>query len=103
VDCIKREAMEELGQEIEVLDHFYTTGFFQQSAFHTNQQILSIYYLVKLTSTPNFPAVGQPFENIERSNGSIVLRWIDLFELNEKHVTLPIDRHVVTLIRKNLL
>ena len=26
-DCIRRECLEELGQEVEIIDHFYTTGF----------------------------------------------------------------------------
>ncbi|NJK86737.1 MAG: NUDIX domain-containing protein [Bacteroidales bacterium] len=29
VECIMREAVEEFGQEVEVIEHFYTTHFFQ--------------------------------------------------------------------------
>ncbi|MBL4734821.1 MAG: NUDIX domain-containing protein, partial [Flavobacteriales bacterium] len=36
IDSLRREWMEELGVEIDILDHFYTTDFFQQSAFHDN-------------------------------------------------------------------
>ena len=29
IDCMKREAIEEFGQEIEILEHYYTTDNFQ--------------------------------------------------------------------------
>ena len=43
-DCLVREIREEIG--VEALDpvHFYTTDFFQQSAFHTTpMQVVSVY------------------------------------------------------------
>src|SRR5438105_10392546 len=46
-DCLKREFMEEMGLNVEVTDHIYTTDFFQLSAFNPSHQIISIYYLVK--------------------------------------------------------
>src|SRR5665647_1625825 len=33
-DCLKREAIEEFGQEIEIVEHYYTTHFFQQALFY---------------------------------------------------------------------
>ena len=47
IDCLKREFIEELGIEIEILRHFYTTDFFVESLSNKNQQIISIYYLIK--------------------------------------------------------
>ena len=49
-DCLKREWKEELNLDIEVGDHFYTTDFFQPSAFD-NSQVISIYYRI----TANIP------------------------------------------------
>src|SRR5829696_4074619 len=46
-DCLKREFIEELDLKVEVLDHLYTTDFFQESAFRPGDQIISIYYLAK--------------------------------------------------------
>src|SRR3954453_13623413 len=43
-DCLKREFKEEMNLEVAVGDHIYTTDFFQQSAFNSAHQILSIYY-----------------------------------------------------------
>jgi len=44
-DCLKREALEEFGQSIEIIDHLYTSDFFQQSMFYQESQLLTIYYL----------------------------------------------------------
>ena len=46
-DCLKREFVEEMNLQVEVLEHLYTTDFFQESAFRPGDQIISIYYLVK--------------------------------------------------------
>ena len=32
IECIQRECIEELGQAVEVINHFYTTDFFITSA-----------------------------------------------------------------------
>ena len=40
-DCLKREFIEEMNLQVEVLDHIYTTDFFQESAFRPGDQILS--------------------------------------------------------------
>src|SRR5215204_4771864 len=46
-DCLKREFIEELNLQVDVLEHLYTTDFFQESAFRPGDQIISIYYRVK--------------------------------------------------------
>jgi 8-oxo-dGTP diphosphatase len=38
IECIQREFIEETGNEIEVTEHFYTTDFYQQSAYNVNHQ-----------------------------------------------------------------
>jgi ADP-ribose pyrophosphatase YjhB (NUDIX family) len=83
LDGLKREWMEELGLEIEVLEHFYTTDFFQQSAFD-DSQVISIYY--RVTANPELP-----IQNIEVNERTY---WLPLTELNEDTFTLPIDRMV---------
>jgi 8-oxo-dGTP diphosphatase len=42
IACLKREWREELAIDINVTGHFYTTDFFQDSAFD-NSQVISIY------------------------------------------------------------
>lgn len=51
VDAIKRELAEELNIETFEITHHYTTDFFIQSSFRSNEQVIAIYYLV----TGHFP------------------------------------------------
>src|ERR1700685_1992338 len=51
IDAIKREMMEETNTPVEVLEHFYTTDFFQVSAFNPHAQVISIYYTLKVLSS----------------------------------------------------
>lgn len=60
-DCLIREFMEEVNLKIEIENHFYTTDFYQQSAFNPNDQIISIYYTVKNIEEIHFPLTKSPF------------------------------------------
>lgn len=102
-DCLKREWREELAVEIDILKHFYTTDFFQQSAFDDSAQILSIYYLVKPSTEVHVEiSTAKPDEQTIRRTGQ-TFRWIDVSGLNENLVTYPIDKKVATMIRERLL
>ena len=48
LDCLHREAKEELGQEVEVVRQFYTSEIFQQSRFRPQDQIICVYYECRL-------------------------------------------------------
>lgn len=37
IDCLMREAIEEFGEEIEIVSHFYTTDYFQKAFFFRRQ------------------------------------------------------------------
>ena len=87
IDCLKREWMEELGLEIEVLDHFYTTDFYQASAFD-NSQVISIYYWV--TAPPNMVILNKIPE--ERTY------WMNITKVHADFFTLPIDKKVATML-----
>ena len=82
VDGLKREWKEELGIDIEVLEHFYTTDFFQQSAFD-DTQVLSIYYFV---------AGGDPKAAITNHIDGERTYWMSLNEISGETFTLPIDK-----------
>ena len=98
-ECIKREAREEFRQDIDIIDHFYTTDFFQQSFFHKDHQIISIYYLIKFKEPVRFRISGIPFDFPELKNGSRSFRWIKIKDLSDDLLTFPIDRHVASLIK----
>lgn len=97
--CLIREFKEELNIEIEIIDHFYTTDFFVASAFHTNSQILSIYYLVKSLGNINFNVSETP-HNYSKQEGAQSFRWINIKELKESDLTLIIDSTVGELLIK---
>ena len=96
LDCLKRECMEELGCEIEVVRHFYTTDFFQAAAFYEKQQLISIYYLVKNT-TPFTPALKGAGVGA-KTEGDQSFRWILVSKLNAEEFTFPIDKKVATML-----
>ena len=97
-DCIRREMLEETGQEFQVVDHFYTTEFFQESAFHPQVQVISIYYRVSSLAAPRFRTSEKAFDFETDYDGAQSLRWIPLSDLDPDQLTLPIDRHVAGLL-----
>lgn len=99
IACIKREFLEETNTEIEVIEHFYTTDFFQQSAYFLEHQIISIYYLVKPVSKFVIKTKDKIFDFDERIENAQTFRWLSLNELNEDHFTLPIDKLVAQMLR----
>lgn len=103
IECLKREWKEELSVEIDILKHFYTTDFFQQSAFDENAQILSIYYLVQPRGEfrTNYPNEKLDKESIKEAGQTF--RWVVATELNESEVTYPIDRKVAAMLRETIL
>lgn len=98
IECLKREAVEELGQEIKILRHFYTTDFFQVSAFDAKQQIVSIYYLMAPVESFRAPVTKIKFDFKKLKEGVQTFRWIKLEELSEEDLTFPIDKKVARLI-----
>ena len=107
-DCLKREFMEEMNLKVEVDSHLYTTDYFQESAFHPGQQIISIYYFVHpleeisvRLSNVAFDFDEQQMIIYNKENEIETFRFIDWNNLSEESVTLPIDKLVVKLIKKN--
>lgn len=97
IDCLRRECLEELGQEVSVTGHFYTTDFFQETRFLPGRQLISIYYLMNLSAPEAIHVASKPFD-FELREGAISSRWIDLDTLEANAFTLPIDRLVAVKI-----
>lgn len=100
VDCLKREAIEEFGQEIVVLEHFYTTDYFQPTQFYDDAQLISIYYLAQFIEPIRFKISEKPFNFKEEKNGAQSFRWVNLKDLKEKEMTFPVDKKVVNLLKE---
>jgi 8-oxo-dGTP diphosphatase len=101
VECLKREGKEEFGQEIEVLEHFYTTDFFQQALFYENQQLISIYYCAKFKEKEKFRIAEKPFDfkNPDLKE-PISFRYVSLLLLQDQDLSFPIDKHVLKILKK---
>lgn len=105
-DCLRREFLEEMGLNVSVGDHIYTTDFFQQSAFHPDHQIISIYYWVtalepikaRLSLTP-FHFDEDQLNTYKEKNETESFRFIAWKDLTPESVTLPIDKIVVKMIK----
>jgi len=95
IECVMREFMEELGWKVEVINHFYTTDFFQISAFNENKQIISIYYELKLVDKSKELPVRfseTKFDFDETIKDEQVFRWLDVNKDLIHDLTFPIDK-----------
>lgn len=99
VDCLKREAIEELGQEIEIISHYYTTDYFQPTLYYKDMQLISIYYRMKFSGPIRFKISERPFDFPPGINGSISFRYIPLKDLNPEMLTFPVDKKVALMLQ----
>ena len=98
-DALRRELVEEGHIEVKGMRHFYTTDFFQQSAFSEADQIISVYYHVEadipwqeITSDQSLPG----------KEHSVRLYFHPLNEVTEGKLTFPIDKHVLGLLKQDI-
>ena len=98
IACLQREFKEELGLDVRVKEHFYTTDFYVVSAFDPQCQVISIYYLVEPVSEMDFKASSLPHD-YEPVKGAQSFRWMAIDRLSPDDLSLVIDRKVAELIR----
>ena len=106
-DCLKREFIEELNLKVDVLDHLYTTDFYQESAFRPGDQIISIYYLVQPLEAINVRLSDKEFDfdeeqlkRYEKQREVETFRFIDWHIFSEDSLTLPIDKVVARILKE---
>lgn len=104
-ECLKREFKEEMGLEVAVGDHIYTTDYFQMSAFNPEHQIISIYYYAEALEEIKTPLRAKPFDfdeaqlKLYESKKEIeTFRFIPRINFSADSMTLPIDKIVAALI-----
>lgn len=83
MDGLKREWQEELGLSIAVNKHFYTTDYFQPSAWD-DSQIISVYYVVCPLESLKLPF----------NNGQEQFDWLPVNAQLPERLSLPIDKTV---------
>ncbi len=106
-DCLKREFKEEMNLEVAIGDHIYTTDFFQQSAFNSAHQILSIYYLAKAMEDIQVPLRNKEFDFDEqqlqlysKTSQIETFRFINWEKFSASALTLPIDKIVADMVKE---
>ncbi len=104
-DCLAREFIEEMNLKVAVEEHFYTTDFYQRSAFRPDDQIISIYYRVRALEDISVPLRQKPFDFDEdqlmayQEKGEIeTFRFIEWENFSAESVSLPIDKIVAEII-----
>ena len=95
--------MEEANLEVKVGEHFYTTDFFQISAFNHTDQIISIYYYVHAHDTDKVLTKEKAFDFLPEQIADVKgtaehLRWVSINELSEEAMTLPIDKVAIKML-----
>jgi ADP-ribose pyrophosphatase YjhB (NUDIX family) len=87
-DALIREWREELETDIQVQEHYYTTDFFQPSAYD-DSQVISIYY--KVTMMDN--RLQFPY-----TNGNELFYFVAINNTIQDMITLPIDKKVAAML-----
>jgi 8-oxo-dGTP diphosphatase len=108
LDCLYREAGEELGQEVEVLRQFHTSETFQASRYRPGDQIICVYYTCRLPRNsegrrlPVFRVTDRKFDFGEVRDRAESFRWQALASLQVDDLSLPLDRQIVSrLVAEN--
>ena len=106
-DCLQREFMEEMNLNVTIGDHLYTTDYFQMSAFNPEHQIISIYYYAHAQEAITVPLRDKPFDFdaaqmavYEEKKETETFRFINWDDFSEAQLTLPIDKIVAGLVKK---
>ncbi len=85
--------------EAVVLDHFYTTDFFQQSIFHSwPMQVISVYYTISIANPGGLEVLNTPFGYTAKGI-SEAFRWLPI-NAGSEAVSLPIDQVVFSLLKE---
>ena len=97
-DCLVREVREEMGVEATGLRHFYTTDFFQASAYREGDQLVSVYYSFRVEAPERLPVGDVPFGQGDAD--AEWFRWAGLATARPEDLSLPVDQVVMRMLLK---
>lgn len=98
-DGLIREWMEELGMEIKIISHYYTTDILVPSFKNDGTQVISIYYLVEpVQKDRGWAALKEQINVSDHDDQSF--RMVALKGLDVKELDFPIDRVVCGMLKK---
>lgn len=101
LDCLHREALEEFGQDVEVLRQFYISEKFARSHFAPDNQLLCVYYECRLPrdqdgrSQPSFRVAERPYDFVEHREREESFRWRRLDEIKSEELSFLLDQEVL--------
>ena len=99
-DCLRRECMEELNTEIDIISHYYTTDFFQPTnLLPFTFQLINVYYLVKSIKPYPFHVSDKKYDFGEPWDGAQSFRWLEIHALSDEDFTLPVDKKVAIMLK----
>lgn len=105
-DCLIREFKEEMNLSIRVLDHIYTTDYYQVSGFNPKHQLISIYYWVEALESIRVPLTVSPFDFSEAQRtkhaqtGQVeTFRFIPWDQFGADCMSFPVDKIVARLVK----
>lgn len=90
-----REIREELTLDLNInlLEHYYTTDFFQVSAFRPADQIISVYYKVAVPA--EIQNADFTYFNEESKSKKQLFQWCSWTKLAPESCTFPIDQRII--------
>lgn len=97
IDALKREFVEECNAEIKIIEHFYTTDFYEKSSFN-DSQLISVYYLVKEVKPLALKFKTTVFDFDEGFSQSF--RWVKIDDITADDVTFKTDKTVVDMLKR---
>lgn len=97
IDALKREFVEECNAEVEIIEHFYTTDFYEKSSFN-DSQLISVYYLVKEIKPLALKFKTTVFDFDEGFSQSF--RWVKIDDITADDVTFKTDKTVVDMLKR---
>ena len=102
IDCLKREFLEELHTEANIISHYYTTDFFQATTLLPfESQLINVYYLVQTEKPYPFIITEKKYDFAEIKDGAQCFRWIAIKDMTEDDFTFPIDKRMVGKLKKD--
>lgn len=96
IDGLRREFMEELETELVEVDHLFTNPQFIQSTFRENEQVLAVYYKVKLAQPLGRKESIQPTRM--GSQNHISSNWVPIHNLLWQELTFETDQAAMRLL-----
>jgi len=96
-DALVREIKEELNLDCTIKTHFYTTDFFQRSAFKSNEQLIAVYYFIDI---PDINSIYTfPLQLNQSHNHQLRFFWQAISELNDTMLTFPVDKLIIEKLK----